>query len=401
MEKLRAIDKEKYFEISEKGGYPKRCPILHRCERRACTLFLSHVRDSFVLNKDAGSFEQYKKRLLDTRDIENELIPITGEAPVYTGGNSSFGFFNICPEVSLFDSDNIQFHTQGLAVTSGSYDKYFENQFKSVIHQCCHFSECAEYNRFISSTEMNNNFNKVISINKISHSFLSHASDILADTNKGLTGTEIVKFFVAKSVDYNVDIPHSKSPLTDVANKRTAFLENLLPFTPEQQFQIIIELSENEKFKTVESVIALKQKLVSQYSNLVVRQTTVDKELVLQTKHFLEKFPAAYKPYRSGIEKFEANLYERNCLDDLRLSLELLLKGILNNSKSLENQTADLGKHQQNKGLSTEVSNMFNKRLDYYSKYQNNYVKHNDKVNGDEVEFIINLTNTFMRLLSK
>ncbi len=71
MEKLGAIDKERYFEISEKGGYPKRCPILHRCERRACTLFLSHVRDCFVLNKDAGSFEQFKENLLDTGDIQH------------------------------------------------------------------------------------------------------------------------------------------------------------------------------------------------------------------------------------------------------------------------------------------------------------------------------------------
>lgn len=41
----------------------------------------------------------------------------------------------------------------------------------------------------------------------INNVFLTYASDILADTNTGLTSTEIGRCFSAKSLDYNVDIP--------------------------------------------------------------------------------------------------------------------------------------------------------------------------------------------------
>src|SRR5436190_23394752 len=94
-------------------------------------------------------------------------------------------------------------------------------------------------------------------------------------------------------------------------------------------------------------------------------------ELIKETKHWLEKYPDAYKEYLSALKKFDNKIYERNLLDDLRLSLELLLKNILHNTKSLENQVSDLGIYLKGKSISAEVINMFNKLLDYYVKYQN------------------------------
>ncbi len=42
---------------------------------------------------------------------------------------------------------------------------------------------------------------------------------------------------------------------------------------------------------------------------------------------------------------------------------------------------------------------MFVKLVDYYTKYQNSYVKHNDAVIEEEVEFIFELTSSFMKHL--
>lgn len=81
----------------------------------------------------------------------------------------------------------------------------------------------------------------------------------------------------------------------------------------------------------------------------------------------------------------------------MRLSLETFLKEILCNQKSLENQLSEIRKYQKDKGLSAEFINMFNRLLDYYSKYQNNYVKHNDAVKHSEIDFVIHLTTLFMR----
>jgi hypothetical protein len=42
---------------------------------------------------------------------------------------------------------------------------------------------------------------------------------------------------------------------------------------------------------------------------------------------------------------------------------------------------------------------MFEKLIDYYTKYQNTYVKHDDSVLNTEVEFILEITSSFMKHL--
>ena len=90
-------------------------------------------------------------------------------------------------------------------------------------------------------------------------------------------------------------------------------------------------------------------------------------------------------------------LFVRNLLDDLRLALEKLVQAILGNDKSLENQLPAVGQFVKARGGSPELSNMFAKLLDYYCKYQNNYVKHDDAVIEEEVEFIIEITAAFLK----
>lgn len=236
----------------------------------------------------------------------------------------------------------------------------------------------------------------------ISNVFLSYASDILAETQNGLTSSEIGKYFSAKSIDLNVDIPFHKPPFADVANKRTAFLENLQRFNSEQQFDIIRELCDHPRLSALDSVKDLKQKLYSQYPEYIPEGENILKsELVEETKHWLSNYAKAFEVYKSALDKLEKKVYERNLIDDLRLSLELLLKALLNNDKPLEKQIADIGAFQKSKGISTETTNMFNTLLDYYTKYQNKYAKHNDNVNPKEIEFIVDLTSTFMKFVTK
>ena len=99
------------------------------------------------------------------------------------------------------------------------------------------------------------------------------------------------------------------------------------------------------------------------------------------------------------MDKLNEEKYERNLLDDLRLMLETFLKAILQNNKRLETQKEDLGKYLEARNISVEVRNMFVTLKDYFSKYQNEYVKHNDSVNKVEIEFMINLTSTFASFL--
>lgn len=234
----------------------------------------------------------------------------------------------------------------------------------------------------------------------INNVFLTYASDILAETNSGLTSTEIGKYFSAKSLDYNVDISFHKPPFLDVPNKRTAFLENLKRFNSDQQFGIISELI--ERMIHLESVKDLKNKLYSQYPEYIPEgQHILASELVKETQHWLSAYKKSFELYNSALDKLNSRIYQRNLIDDLRLSLELLLKELLNNDKPLEKQISDVGQFQKNKGISPETTNMFNTLLDYYGKYQNKYAKHDDNVNEKEIEFIIDLTSTFMKFITK
>lgn len=123
--------------------------------------------------------------------------------------------------------------------------------------------------------------------------------------------------------------------------------------------------------------------------------------IIEEVKQLLILYPKPLNLYISALNKFNHGNYERNMLDDLRLSLELLLKEIFANNKSLEKQLSELGKYQQNRGATKETTNMFHKLFTYYTDYQNSYIKHNDLVQKSEVELIFDLTGTFIKYLIK
>lgn len=125
----------------------------------------------------------------------------------------------------------------------------------------------------------------------------------------------------------------------------------------------------------------------------------IDETLISENLKGLEAYTEAYKLYKQALTGFNSGKNERHILDDLRLSVEYFLRSILKNEKTLENQISLLGQFQKEKGISPEISNTFLKLIDLFSKYQNTYVKHHDKVKNSEIEFIFNLTNTFYRFL--
>jgi hypothetical protein len=236
----------------------------------------------------------------------------------------------------------------------------------------------------------------------IKTTFLSYSSDILGKTEYGFSGSKIVRYFSAKSVEYNIEIPFDEYPFpANTPNKRTVLFENLKAFPPEVQFEIIGELCDEEYLKEYPDVKKLKQQLWERYGVLNSAKKGINENQINETKTMLHNYPNAEKPFISGLEKYSKKIYERNLLDDMRLSLELFLKDVLSNNKSLENQISEISKFQKAKGSSSELTNMFVKLVDYYSKYHNSYIKHNDNVKPSEIDFIIDLTSSFIKFLIK
>lgn len=237
---------------------------------------------------------------------------------------------------------------------------------------------------------------------KMPATFVRYAADILAETNSGLSGPNIVSATAAYAVEYDVSVPHTSYPF-DAQNKRTALFNNLMAFSAPQQYRIIKELCDHQSFPSIPNRERkeLKIRLVTRYSHLDPHDTPseVNAILIEETKHWLDEYPDSLSLYSQALEKYEHGAYQRNLLDDLRLSLEKLLKSILNNGKSLENQISPVGAHIKSNGGSAELSNMFMKLLDYYAKYNNSYVKHDDAVIEEEIEFILEITSSFMKHL--
>ena len=105
---------------------------------------------------------------------------------------------------------------------------------------------------------------------KLPESFISYAACILADTQTGLTGGQIVSRCNAYAVTFGVDIPITSSDFgkfgTIIPNKRTALSKNLSVFNGQQQFVIIKELSELPLFENNKDALELRKKLFERYA---------------------------------------------------------------------------------------------------------------------------------------
>ena len=240
----------------------------------------------------------------------------------------------------------------------------------------------------------------------VDNAFLQYACDIIADTNKGLTGVQIIRYCNAYSLDYNVIIPVDNADMLradykpkPIPNKRTALFKNLECFPKHQQIKIINELCELPYFFENEEIKSLKQKIKERFGSTT--DSNIDLTLISETKHWLINYQKSLKLYNDAFDKYDKKIFNRNILDDMRLSFELLLQQLLKNTYRLEKQIQSIGLALKNKNISIEIRNLLEKVIDYYSKYQNNYVKHDDNVKEEELDYILNQTSILMQFLIK
>ena len=132
------------------------------------------------------------------------------------------------------------------------------------------------------------------------------------------------------------------------------------------------------------------------YEELKNQETNIS---LNQLSDSLVRYTEASKQYRAALGKYNKVSLERDFLDGLRLSLECLVREILGNEKTLENQKEILGKYLKNNGVSDDIRNSFTTLLKHYTDFQNNNVKHHDKVKPEEIDFIKDQTESFMKHL--
>lgn len=232
----------------------------------------------------------------------------------------------------------------------------------------------------------------------IKKEFLDYACGKIAGygPDSGLSNTEIdiqIAKYVAK---YNVEI----APCRPMTKKAEKLKKAVNCFSVSQQAEIIQDLCSLEKFEDDEEIKEVQHLLIEQYGYLFDNALS-QSELIKDTKHWLSEYPDSLKQYENALSKYNSGIFNRNTLDDMRLSLELMVKKLLRNEKSLENQISEIGSMLKDSDVSVELRNMVQQVIKYYTDFQNKHVKHNDKVNQNEIEYVIEFTSVVMKFLIK
>jgi hypothetical protein len=127
----------------------------------------------------------------------------------------------------------------------------------------------------------------------------------------------------------------------------------------------------------------------------------LDSALVEAPLEWLSPYPKVAEHFEEALKIVlakDAGKY-RNAMDNLRWSLEQLLKSILRNRKPIEKQNDTVLPWLRARGFHQQVVNMYLDLLKRFTQYQNDAVKHGDEWKEAELEFVIYVTGAFMRLL--
>ncbi len=115
------------------------------CMRRAWTIYFLNRYYETDRHRDFDDIMLKEGHI--TKDFNEKKIEFQGESPGGSVGKENGWFYDLCPEVHLFDSINSWSYFQGTACTKGTYDK--ELKVKANIQEEKHFSECAEFSHYL------------------------------------------------------------------------------------------------------------------------------------------------------------------------------------------------------------------------------------------------------------
>ena len=83
---------------------------------------------------------------------------------------------------------------------------------------------------------------------QISDNLINYSAEVLAQTEYGMTWTQIAKFFRKKSVEYKVTAPYVTTIFpSHLSDRRDGFIRNLRVISPEQQLIMLKELCDTNK----------------------------------------------------------------------------------------------------------------------------------------------------------
>lgn len=126
-----------------------------------------------------------------------------------------------------------------------------------------------------------------------------------------------------------------------------------------------------------------------------------DDALVSDVLLWLKDYPLTEKAWIKALKDYSETNDETasETADKFRKALERFFQEFFGSEKALENLKSEYGIYLSSRGVPAEIRNNFEKLLEAYTKYNNNYAKHHDKVSKSVLEYIMYQTGSLIRLM--
>lgn len=128
----------------------------------------------------------------------------------------------------------------------------------------------------------------------------------------------------------------------------------------------------------------------------------LDNALVSEVLDWLKEFPDTKKEWIQALRDYSSVTEENasDIADKFRKALERFFQEFFNKrDKNLENLKSDYGKFMESKGIPVELSNNLQNLLEAYTKFMNNYAKHQNKTSKNVLEYLMYQTGNLIRFL--
>ncbi len=223
--------------------------------------------------------------------------------------------------------------------------------------------------------------------------FLAHAYSVF----KNLPLDSVSDVMRRYAMSERVKITYPETPKW---NDSRHFLDNLHAFSNEIKFEILEELSDfglgmNAKRREFKKI------LYSDYGNFKKHgRTSMYSAEIEKTFHWLEEYPNSLTQYHKSVAMFAHYHDSRDTLDNIRLCIEIFMKEILQSNADWNILVKEL-EEKVIKDITPEFKNVFFVLLNKYITFQNKDVKHNSNVRKEEVEFVFEISLTFLRVIAR
>ncbi|EFO66412.1 MAG: hypothetical protein N4R23_01420 [Lactobacillus iners] len=219
-------------------------------------------------------------------------------------------------------------------------------------------------------------------------------NDVEDQISQHFSANELIDLTYQFAPSFNKHIPIEVPDYALFNNKKELLSKNLDALSDEQKVDFLSQIKYHSRLSEDDFLRDEIDLLVKDASDGVIKARN-------SVSTLLETYSIDLKNQWQRTYRFYDHLDYRNALDNMRLTIELLIKRITGSEASLENQKSALGKFFEDKDISKEVRNLFFKMLDMYEKIQNHEAKHNlpQNLNSKEIKFLMNQSTVIIKFL--